>query len=135
MMPGMPEKRTHDYVRHGTTTLFAAYNTADGTVISSLCRVHASREKIFVEIYLYNRGASQRRVEVPAGGDGVPADLDTSSPRAPTSSRVLETAKGQQIRSDSGADASQSGLKRTWQAGHLARSLRPWACVRSGGNQ
>ena len=24
MMPGMPERRTHDYVRHGTTTLFAA---------------------------------------------------------------------------------------------------------------
>src|SRR5512143_3859246 len=27
MMPGMPEKRTHDYVRHGTTNLFAAFNT------------------------------------------------------------------------------------------------------------
>lgn len=27
MMPGMPEKRTHDYVRHGTTSLFAAFNT------------------------------------------------------------------------------------------------------------
>ena len=37
MMPGMPEKRTHDYVRHGTTSLFAAFNTADGTVISSSC--------------------------------------------------------------------------------------------------
>ena len=35
MMPGMPEKRTHDYVRHGTTSLFAAFNTADGTVIST----------------------------------------------------------------------------------------------------
>ena len=35
MMPGMPEKRTHDYVRHGTTSLFAALNVADGTVISS----------------------------------------------------------------------------------------------------
>ena len=30
MMPGMPEKRTHDYVRHGVTSLFAAFNTADG---------------------------------------------------------------------------------------------------------
>ena len=29
MMPGMPEKRTHDYVRNGTTSLFAAFNTAD----------------------------------------------------------------------------------------------------------
>jgi hypothetical protein len=40
MMPGMPEKRTHDYVRHGTTTLFAALDVADGTVISSLHRRH-----------------------------------------------------------------------------------------------
>ena len=30
MMPGMPEQRTHDYVRNGTTSLFAAFNTATG---------------------------------------------------------------------------------------------------------
>jgi transposase len=44
MMPGMPEKRTHDYLRHGTTSLFAALNTADGTVISSLHRRHRTIE-------------------------------------------------------------------------------------------
>src|SRR5215203_56596 len=44
MMPGMPERRTHDYVRHGTTTLFAAMNTADGTVITSLHRRHRTTE-------------------------------------------------------------------------------------------
>jgi len=44
MMPGMPEKRTHDYVRHGTTSLFAAFHTADGTVISSLHRRHRALE-------------------------------------------------------------------------------------------
>ena len=44
MMPGMPEKRTHDYARHGTTSLFAAFNTADGTVISSLHRRHRTIE-------------------------------------------------------------------------------------------
>jgi transposase len=44
MMPGMPEKRTHDYVRHGTTSLFAAFNIADGTVISSLHRRHRAAE-------------------------------------------------------------------------------------------
>src|SRR6266700_6905413 len=32
MMPGMPERRTHDYLRHGITSLFAAFNIADGTV-------------------------------------------------------------------------------------------------------
>jgi len=44
MMPGMPEKRTHDYVRHGTTSLFAAFNIEDGTVISSVHRRHRTIE-------------------------------------------------------------------------------------------
>jgi transposase/transcriptional regulator with XRE-family HTH domain len=44
MMPGMPERRTHDYVRYGTTSLFAAFNTADGTVISSVHRRHRTIE-------------------------------------------------------------------------------------------
>jgi transposase len=44
MMPGMPERRTHDYVRHGTTSLFAAFNIADGRVISSLHRRHRAAE-------------------------------------------------------------------------------------------
>jgi len=44
MMPGMPERRTHDYIRHGTTTLFAAMNVADGTVITSLHRRHRAIE-------------------------------------------------------------------------------------------
>ena len=49
MMPGMPEKRTHDYVRNGTTSLFAAFNTADGTVISSLhpVSVKSSGTRVF----------------------------------------------------------------------------------------
>jgi transposase len=44
MMPGMPERRSHDYARYGTTSLFAAFNVADGTVISSLHRRHRAIE-------------------------------------------------------------------------------------------
>ena len=44
MMPGMPEQRTHDYLRHGITSLFAAFNIADGTVISELHRRHRAIE-------------------------------------------------------------------------------------------
>jgi transposase len=44
MMPGMPERRSHDYVRHGITSLFAAFNIADGTVISELHRKHRAVE-------------------------------------------------------------------------------------------
>lgn len=44
MMPGMPERRTHDYHRNGITSLFAAFNIADGTVISELHRQHRATE-------------------------------------------------------------------------------------------
>jgi transposase len=44
MMPGMPERRTHDYYRHGVTSLFAAFNIADGTVIHQIHRRHRAAE-------------------------------------------------------------------------------------------
>ena len=44
MMPGMPERRTHDYYRNGITTLFAAFDVADGSVISELHRQHRANE-------------------------------------------------------------------------------------------
>jgi transposase len=44
MMPGMPEKRTHDDVRHGVTSLFAAFNIADSTVISAIDGRHRAVE-------------------------------------------------------------------------------------------
>jgi transposase len=52
MMPGMPERRTHDYLRHGITSLFAAFNIADGTVISQLHHRHRAIEfrKFLVKI-------------------------------------------------------------------------------------
>ncbi|MCZ4099787.1 IS630 family transposase [Streptomyces sp. H39-C1] len=44
MMPGVPERATHDYVRAGTTTLFAALEVATGKVIGSLHRRHRAEE-------------------------------------------------------------------------------------------
>jgi transposase len=44
MMPGIPERRTYDYLRHGITSLFAAFNIADGTVISELHHRHRAVE-------------------------------------------------------------------------------------------
>ena len=44
MMPGMPERRTHDYLRNGVTSLFAALDLATGRVIGSLHRRHRSVE-------------------------------------------------------------------------------------------
>jgi transposase len=44
MLPGLPERRTHDYMRHGTTTLFAALDIATGKVIGEFHRRHRAKE-------------------------------------------------------------------------------------------
>ena len=82
MMPGMPEKRTHDYVRHGTTSLFAAFNTTDGTVISSLHRRHRAIE--------FKRFLTKIDTEVP---DGLQVHLvcdNYATHKSPTINKWLE---------------------------------------------
>ena len=59
MMPGMPERRTHDYRRHGVTSLFAAFNIAGGSVISSLHRQHRALE--FKKLPPHDRQGRARR--------------------------------------------------------------------------
>ena len=44
MLPTTPARRTHDYVRHGTTSLFAAYDLASGSVIAQHYRRHRHQE-------------------------------------------------------------------------------------------
>jgi transposase len=44
LRPGHPERRPHDYTRHGTTTLFAAFNTQSGKVISAFHPRQRARE-------------------------------------------------------------------------------------------
>ena len=59
--PGVPQRQTHDYKRNGTTSLFAALNTATGEVIGKCFRRHRAVElKRFVAVI----------------DKAVPADLD-----------------------------------------------------------
>src|SRR6059036_3115683 len=44
MRPGQVERRTHDYVRHGTTSLFAALDVKSGKVFGECHRRHRARE-------------------------------------------------------------------------------------------
>ncbi|MFD8262658.1 IS630 family transposase [Streptomyces griseoluteus] len=44
MAPATPAKMTHDYVRHGTTSLFAALDIASGSVIAQHYRRHRHQE-------------------------------------------------------------------------------------------
>ena len=47
---GQPERRTHDYVRHGTTSLFAALDVASGEVLGQCHQRHRAREfRLFLE--------------------------------------------------------------------------------------
>lgn len=60
LRPGIPARQTHDYIRHGTTTLFAALNVLDGTVIGSCQSRHRHSEFIrFLE--KLDRVTSRRR--------------------------------------------------------------------------
>ncbi|GCE02271.1 IS630 family transposase [Embleya hyalina] len=59
MMPGVPERRSHDYIRAGTTTLFAALEVATGKVIGSLHRRHRAAE--------FRKFPTKLDKEVPAG--------------------------------------------------------------------
>jgi hypothetical protein len=49
-MPGVPERRTHSYVRHGTTSLFAALDVASGFVIGKCYKRHRAVLKFLKEI-------------------------------------------------------------------------------------
>jgi transposase len=58
LRPGLAERQTHDYKRHGTTTLFAAFNILNGKVIGSCLPRHRGKEFI--------RFLHQLEKEVPA---------------------------------------------------------------------
>lgn len=44
LRPGLPARQTHDYRRHGTVTLFAALNTANGRVVTEFHQRHRHQE-------------------------------------------------------------------------------------------
>jgi len=44
LMPGVPARQTHDYVRNGTTNLYAALDVASGQVISEMTPRHRAEE-------------------------------------------------------------------------------------------
>jgi len=44
ILPTPPARMTHDYVRHGTTSLFATYDVGSGSVIAQSYRRHRHQE-------------------------------------------------------------------------------------------
>ena len=67
MMPAQPERRTPTYLRHGTTSLFAALDMATGSAIGKTYRRHCSAEFV--------RFLDEIEGHLPAGFD-VPLVMD-----------------------------------------------------------
>jgi transposase len=60
LRPGVPERQTHDYLRYGTTSLFAALDVATGKVIGACHRRHRHQEFLrFLERIDANLAADQ----------------------------------------------------------------------------
>jgi transposase len=94
MRPGQAERRTYDYKRHGTTSLFAALDVATGRVIGELHRRHRSTEfrkfldRIDAEVpaelavhLIWTTTARTRRRSSTAGCSDIPVSTSTSRPR------------------------------------------------------
>ncbi len=87
MMPGMFERRIHDYERNDVTRLFAAFSIADGTVIGELHRRHRAVE--------FLRFLTKIDKAVPAGLEAGPCSQEGSEIESPVwITRVLYLAGG-----------------------------------------
>jgi len=60
LRPGIPARQTHDYVRHGTTNLFAALNILDGTVLAR-CAPRKRHTEFLAFLEALNRAVPTRR--------------------------------------------------------------------------
>jgi transposase len=60
LRPGIPARQTHDYVRHGTTNLFAALNVLDGTVLAR-CAPRKRHTEFLAFLHQLDRSVPRRR--------------------------------------------------------------------------
>ena len=73
LRPGQVERHTHDYVRHGTTSLYAAFDVTSGRVIGKTSRRHRARE------FLAFLNLVDRRMRALKSHDEIHVVLDNSS--------------------------------------------------------
>ena len=78
MLPGVPERASHDDVRHGTSSLFAALDVATGKVVGSTRATHRAVE--FKKILIKNEDQIPAELDVSSG----PIQAPAASPLAPS---------------------------------------------------
>jgi transposase len=81
LIPGTPERRTHDYKRNGTTNLYAALDVASGNVIADMTPRHRAEE--------FRRFLNLIDTQVPTGLDVHVIVDNNSTHKAPTIQRWL----------------------------------------------
>lgn len=115
MLPGTPARASHDYVRHGTSSLYAALNLTTGQVIGSLHARHRSQEFL----------AFLKKLDAE-----VPADLDchvvldnASTHKTPTVKRWL-TAHPRFVLHFTPTSSSWLNLVERWFAELTTKKLR-----------
>src|SRR5579872_1393359 len=89
MRPGQAERRTHDYKRHGTTSLFAALDVATGKVIGEVHRRHRSAE--------FRKFLDRIDAEVPTGLDVHAMRFDIVGISHAAADRLIGTYSGGQF--------------------------------------
>ena len=60
MMAGAPERQTHDYLRHGTTSLFAALDVASGFVIGNVTSAIMTSRRIIPKVLDLNHAIKRK---------------------------------------------------------------------------
>lgn len=73
LSPGQIERHTHDYVRHGTTSLYAAFDIASGRAIGQCAQRHRAKE------FLSFMNLIDRRMKSRKNNDNIHVILDNSS--------------------------------------------------------
>jgi transposase len=115
MRPGLPERATHDYKRHGTSSLYAALDVASGKVIGSL---HARHRAIEFKQFLQTLDR-----EVPADLD-VHVILDNSSTHKTPAIRKWLTAHPRFVLHFTPTSSSWLNLVERWFAELTTKKLR-----------
>jgi hypothetical protein len=99
LMPGVPERHTHDYVRNGVTNLYAALDVASGQVIAEMTPRHRAEE--------FRRFLNLIESSVPAHLD-VHVVLDNSSThKTPSIQLLAEPGRALVCRADHEVDQAQ----------------------------
>ena len=70
LRPGLPARQTHDYVRHGTTTLFAALEVATGRISADACYQRHTNEEFLAFLKQVAKAYPRQRLCIVADNYG-----------------------------------------------------------------